>query len=233
MDAERHSARPYQGTDNLEVMAAARNYNAFLVGLVLEHRHGARQVVDFGAGIGSFAGMVRAHGLDVLCVEPDSRQRALIRAGGHAAIADVDSLPDGTIDYIYSLNVLEHIADDSAALDLLARKLAPGGRVLIYVPAFPLLFSAMDRKVGHHRRYRRAQLVAGVERAGLTVIRSRYADSLGFLATLLYKVLGSGSGDLDRDSVVAFDRFVFPLSRLFDLALGRAIGKNVYVLAAK
>jgi hypothetical protein len=118
-------------------------------------------------------------------------------------------------------------------VDDLARKLSPGGRLFIYVPAFQALFSSMDRKVGHFRRYRRTQLVQLIERAGLTVVRAKYVDSLGFLATLLYKLLGSNTGDLNRRSIVVFDRIVFPISRLFDLLLGRMLGKNLYVVATK
>jgi SAM-dependent methyltransferase len=233
MDANAHDAGPYQGTDNLEVMAEARNYNAFLVDLVLAHRQGASRAVDFGAGVGTFAALVRERGLDVLCVEPDSQQCAAIANRGMTAITGLDALPDGSVDYVYSLNVLEHIADDAAALHLLARKLAPGGLLLLYVPAFQVLYSAMDRKVGHHRRYRRAPLVAAIERVGLRVARSRYADALGFFATLAYKAVGSRSGSLDPRSVAAFDRFVFPASRVVDVALDRVLGKNVYVVATK
>jgi SAM-dependent methyltransferase len=233
MDANAHDAGPYQGTDNLEVMAEARNYNAFLVDLVLAHRQGASRAVDFGAGVGTLAALVRDRGLDVLCVEPDPRQRVAIADRGMTALADLDALPDGSVDYVYSLNVLEHIVDDAAALRLLARKLAPGGRLLLYVPAFQVLYSAMDRKVGHHRRYRRAPLVAAIDAVGLRVSRSRYADALGFLATLAYKVVGSRSGSLDPRSVAAFDRFVFPASRLVDVALDRVLGKNVYVVATR
>ena len=233
MGASAHDPSTYEGTAHLEVMAEARNYNAFLVDLVLEQRQGATRAVDFGAGIGTFAALVRDRGLDVLCVERDPRQRTAIANRGMTAVADLDAVPDGSVEYVYSLNVLEHIADDAAALRLLARKLAPGGRLLLYVPAFRLLYSAMDRKVGHHRRYRRTPLVAMIERAGLRVSRSRYADSLGFLAALAYRALGSRSGDLDPRSIAAFDRFVFPASRAVDRVLDRVLGKNVYVVAVK
>jgi SAM-dependent methyltransferase len=224
---------PYEGTDNLEVMAEARNYNAFLVDLVLAHRGDARTAIDFGAGIGTFARMVCDRGVDVLCIEPDAAQCALLRRLGLAAESDLGALPDATQRYIYSLNVLEHIEDDSRALRQIAQKLAPGGRLLVYVPAFDLLFSSMDRKVGHHRRYRRAQLVALVQQTGLEVIAARYVDFFGFLATLVYKMLGSGKGDIDRRSVIAFDRFLFPLSRCCDRVLGGFVGKNLYVVARK
>jgi len=225
--------KPYEGTDNLEVMAEARNYNAFLLDLVLAHRGDAQTAVDFGAGIGTFARMVRDRGLDVLCIEPDVAQCALLRRVGLTAENDLDILPDATLRYVYSLNVLEHIEDDARALRQIAQKLAPGGRLLVYVPAFDVLFSSMDRKVGHHRRYRRAQLVALVEQAGLDVIAARYVDFCGFLATLAYKALGSAKGDIDRRSVAAFDRFLFPLSRCCDRVLDGFVGKNVYVVARK
>ena len=138
-------------------MTEAKNYNAFLVELVLKNRgkSGSMEAVDFGAGIGTFARMLHERGVNVLCVEPDSAQCAAIRAQGLLATTDLGSLPDDSVEYLYSLNVLEHIEDDDGALRLIARKIAPGGRVLLYVPAFELLFTSMDRKVGHHRRYRR------------------------------------------------------------------------------
>jgi SAM-dependent methyltransferase len=225
--------KTYEGTDNLEVMAEARNYNAFLADLVVAHRGDARIAVDFGAGIGTFARMVRERGMDVLCIEPDAAQCALLARLGLGAERDLDALPDATQRYVYSLNVLEHIEDDARALRQIAQKLAPGGRLLVYVPAFAVLFSSMDRKVGHHRRYRRGELVALVRQAGLEVIAARYVDCFGFLATLVYKALGSGKGDIDRRSLIAFDRFLFPLSRGCDRVLGGFVGKNVYVVARK
>jgi hypothetical protein len=57
---------------------------------------------------------------------------------------------------------------------------------------------------------RRRELVALVRGSGLEVTAARYADSLGYLATLAYKAVGSGKGELDRRSLVAFDRLLFP-----------------------
>ena len=225
---------PYQGTDNLEIMVDARNYNRFLVDLVARHAGGkSHQAVDFGAGIGTIAAMLRERGLSVICVETDAAQRRTLSERGFVAVAGLANLGDGTLPYAYSLNVLEHIQDDRAVVGDLARKLSPGGRLFVYVPAFSLLYSSMDRKVGHFRRYRRAGLVKLMEEAGLNVTRARYVDSLGFLATLAYKALGSNTGDLNRQSIIIFDRFIFPMNRVFDWILGRLIGKNLYVVAIK
>jgi hypothetical protein len=96
-----------------------------------------------------------------------------------------------------------------------------------------VLFTAMDRKVGHLRRYRRAPLTALVRDAGLTVDEARYADSLGFFATLAYRALGRADGSIDRRALRAYDRLIFPLSRACDRLLSPWVGKNLMVVASK
>ena len=70
-------------------------------------------------------------------------------------------------------------------------------------------------------------------RAGLRVTRSRYADSIGFAATLVYKLTDQGQGDINPRMLKLYDRAVFPLSALLDAALGRLLGKNAYAVAVK
>lgn len=222
----------YTGRENLESMKDAKNYNAFLLKLLHDHTdRGA--VLDFGAGVGTFAAPLAHLGRRVLCVEPDPAQRRMLAQAGLAAVASLDAVPDESVDSIYTLNVLEHIEDDDTVLRELHRRLRPGGRLLIYVPAFQVLFTAMDRRVGHFRRYRSAALQAQVRAAGFAVERGRYVDSLGFFVTLLYKWVGSRSGVVDARSVRLYDRFVFPLSKIFDSLLSGALGKNIFVVARK
>jgi SAM-dependent methyltransferase len=227
------AATPYSGTDVLEVLTEARNYNAYLLEQVLAGAAGARRVLDFGAGIGTFAREVRSHGHDVTCVELDAGQRARLVEQGLPAHADLSGVPDASFDYVYTLNVLEHIPDHAAAARELHRVLRPGGRLYAYVPAFQLLYSSFDRKVGHVRRYRRPELVSVLQGAGFTVERARYADSLGFLAALAFRAVAPDTGEVDRRAVVTFDRFVFPLSRRLDAVLGAVAGKNLAVLARR
>jgi len=113
------------------------------------------------------------------------------------------------------------------------RKLKPGGKVFVYVPAFQLLYTSMDRKVGHVRRYTRGELTRKLERAGLRVTQSRYADSIGFAATLAYKLTDKGQGDINPRMLTLYDRAVFPVSALFDNVLGWLLGKNTYAVAVK
>src|SRR5437016_5447341 len=61
----------------------------------------------------------------------------------------------------------------------------PGGRLILWVPAFQLLYSDFDRKIGHHRRYRKGELRAQLTRAGYEVAEIRYVNSVGALAWLV------------------------------------------------
>ena len=223
----------YTGVANLEAMEAAVNYNEFLCGLAEAFVLPGTKVLDFGAGTGWLAARIAARGCDIVCVEPDERLRVIVLAKNLATVPSITAVPSSSVDFVYSFNVLEHIADDAEALGELHRVLVPGGKLLLYVPAFMLLFSAMDRLVGHYRRYNRAALTQAAARAGFIVEDSRYADSLGFAASMALKLAGSQSGVLNARAVRLYDRWVFPLSRLLDRAMSPVLGKNLILKARR
>ncbi len=221
----------YTGTGTLEVMEGAVRYNLFLENLLADFAGRAPALLDFGAGVGTFAKRMRARGLKVDCVEPDTAQSASLQASGFSVHAGLEQIPDAAYARIYSLNVLEHIEHDVEALKQLRRILQPGGKLLIYVPAFQLLYTSFDAEIGHFRRYTRAGLVVKLRAAGFTVESAEYVDSLGFFAWLLLKFLPRKSGGLNPNAVAFYDRVGFPLSRLCDTALKKLLGKNVMAVA--
>lgn len=225
----------YSGIDNLEVMVEARRYTDFLRHLIASAggENARQKVADFGAGTGLFASLWSQRAAQLTCIEPDAELRRRLAARGLVAVDGSAAIADATQDFIYTLNVLEHIADDRAAARELYRMLKPGGRLLVYVPAFPVLYSAMDRKVGHLRRYRREALVKLLREAGFSVDDSAYADSLGFFASLLYRFVGSADGGINMSALILYDRVIFPVSRLLDRLCRKLFGKNVYAVAVK
>ena len=223
----------YSGRDNLEVMQEAKNYNKFLLDLIFSSAKNDDVLVDFGAGSGTFSFPLTLAGYRVICVENDPVLFAKLAEHGMTVFNDLEQVADESIDCIYSLNVLEHIEKDDAILSLWYRKLRPGGNVLVYVPAFEILFSEMDRKVGHFRRYNKIELCHKLRNAGFKIIKSRYADSFGFFATIVYKLLNRGDGSVDLNILKFYDRWVFPFSRFFDVVIYGLFGKNVYAMATK
>lgn len=223
----------YSGIDNLEIMRDARNYNAFLISQVSHASRGARSALDFGAGLGAFALPLRASGQAVDTVETDPDLKSELRGHGFTVFSNTKDLPNDKYDFIYSLNVLEHIEDDRAVIDEFYRLLAPGGCIYIYLPAFNMLWSSMDEKVGHFRRYGRRDLEEKIKSSGFKIEKCIYADFMGFLATIAFKVIGNKRGDLNRKSIRIFDRFIFPFNMILDPIFGRVMGKNIHVVARK
>lgn len=232
-DRPESAAFAYTGVDNLETMAAAVNYNAFLAALVAAELTPGDDILDFGAGIGTFALQFAAAGHRVVCVEPDPNLRATLSTAGLRCHASVNAIAPNSLDVVYAIDVLEHIEDDLGAVGQLPDRLKPRGKLLVYVPAFNCLYSSMDRKVGHVRRYRRAGLAAVLTKADLQIERIAYRDSLGFLASLAFKFVGRGDGTINERALVAYDRWAFPLSRRLDRVTGRWFGKNLWAIARR
>lgn len=223
----------YTGVDNLEVMQEAVNYNRYLLDTVRKYAPLGARVLDFGAGGGQFAGPLKAQGMDLTALEPDQLLQQRLRAQGLRVAGSTDELADGSFDYIYTLNVLEHIDDDTAALRSLHAKLTDRGRLLIYVPAFQVLYTSMDAKVGHVRRYTRQTLTSRVAAAGFRIERVAYADSIGFFATLAFKAIGNNDGTVSIGALKLYDRVIFPISRALDLVAQRWFGKNLLLIGTK
>ena len=223
----------YTGADVLETLDRATNYNSLLLALILDNSGNCSRMLDFGAGIGTFAKLLRNKGIDVVCVEPDALLANRLVRDGFLTSNGLNEIPDGSFDFIFTLNVLEHIEDEQTSFCGLATKLARGGRLLIYVPAFQCLWTSLDEKLKHYRRYRRRELERLARCAGLTIWKTRYADALGFFAVLGFRLFGNRNGHISAEAVNFYDRYIVPLSRSLDFVFSRLFGKNVYLIASK
>jgi hypothetical protein len=158
-------------------------------------RHGkTRSVADIGAGAGVFF----KHYLDAFpgaryrFIEPiPVLRRHLASQPGCEAIED----ENGPLDQeaVVLLDVLEHVADDRAFLSALEARLRPGTLLLMTCPAFKLLWSDWDKKLGHQRRYTLRGFRSVVSAAGFEVLESRYLFHL-FLLPALWRRLFPGEG---------------------------------------
>ncbi len=100
---------------------------------------------------------------------------ATLRARGASVMLGlVSSLPftDGAFDLVCTLDIVEHVDDDDAALAEIARVAAPGAVLLLSAPLHPSRWTAFDDFVGHRRRYEPQQLLAKLAHHGLSVERS-------------------------------------------------------------
>lgn len=191
-------------------------------------------LLEFGAGTGALAEIWRDHHkTSPICFEIDPGLATMLRSKGFECVDSLDTV-EQKVDFVYTSNVLEHIEDDVSALQSIKKIIKPGGRLAIYVPALPILFSDLDRKVGHFRRYRRKELISKVGGAGFKVEQCFYSDSLGVIASLALIVLGfrNKSGLGSKKSMVFYDRIIYPVSKTLDRYIFRNIvGKNLFLFA--
>ena len=100
---------------------------------------------------------------------------AMLRARGASVMLGlVSSLPfaAATFDLVCTLDIVEHVDNDDAALSEIARVAAPGAVLLLSAPLHPSRWTPFDDFVGHRRRYEPQDLLAKLARHGLSVERS-------------------------------------------------------------
>ena len=219
----------YSGRRILEAMHQAVRYtNSICAEVEKAWPPGAKNVLEFGAGDGAFLSRFHAAGRDVDCVEIDPNLRLGLGGHGCRVFGNIREVESATYDYIYSVNVLEHIPDLVAEIAELKRVLRPGGVLFVFVPAFEMLWTSLDSEVGHVTRFTRGSLRSALRRGGFQVSRSSYFDSLGFPAALAVRLLEKlNMFSYGGGTVRFYDRYLFPISRLLDAVLSPVLGKNL------
>jgi len=217
----------------LELLTGAANYNAYLAKTVRQYARTDQSTLDFGAGIGTFAIPLHEAGYDITALEPSDQQRRLLVDRGLATAAMLADLRDQRFDYIYTLNVLEHIDADQLVLAELFERLRSNGILLVYVPAFRALWTRLDDEAGHLRRYKRGELAFKLRNSGFVVENIAYVDCIGFLVALVARLIGGRSGNLSRATISIYDTLLFPLSRRLDPIFSRFFGKNLLAVCRK
>jgi 2-polyprenyl-3-methyl-5-hydroxy-6-metoxy-1,4-benzoquinol methylase len=216
-----------------------RRYNQDLVSLFSRSLNKItleKTVVEFGAGIGTLAQIwYQKNHQKPICIEIDPKQQNIIKGRGFSCVSTLDELTS-PVAGIYTSNVLEHIEDDQAILQALFAHLEIEGILVVYVPAFMCLYSPLDQSIGHYRRYGKNELENKLKKAGFTIVRSHYADSIGWLAWFITRwTYRPNMSEASRaKQLLLYDRFIRPFSHFIDrLGFKYLFGKNIFVVAKK
>jgi SAM-dependent methyltransferase len=198
------------------------------------------RVLDVGSADGPSVGWMRG---EYQHVTVDVLPAGLTAGEGVCASAVALPFKDGSFDVVCAFDVLEHCEPEAVAMRELTRVLAPGGRLLMSVPAYQWAWTDHDVRAGHYRRYTRRRLLAAVTAAGLRPRRATYAFSAVFPFFIAERVMrriqmrrGAPPQRLTRVPA-GLDRLLMGLSNLDArfLRWGRNLpfGSSVLVAAVK
>ncbi len=79
---------------------------------------------------------------------------------------------------VLAADMLEHIENDRQVLREAFRVIAPGGALVVTVPAMPSLWGPHDETLGHKRRYTRGELIQKARNAGFETAYCTYTMAL-------------------------------------------------------
>src|SRR5260370_4052812 len=170
----------------LERIATACRYNRWMFDRLRPWV--GRRVLEIGAGIGNMSAFLVDRERVVLTdSEPYSlgRLRERFAARPQVTVAELrlpavaPRLGTERFDTIICLHVLEHIADDAAALGALPELLEPGGRLVLLVPSLAALYGTLDQALGHFRRYAPDELCRKLAAAGFRLRPLEYFNLAG------------------------------------------------------
>lgn len=226
----------YSGTE-LEAMAYAPNYYRAIQGWFQPYL--GERVVEVGAGVGTFAELLRdTDGVrDLTLIEPAENNFPVLRSrferdsrvsAVQGFLEDVAS--DLSADSLVLVNVLEHVEDDARFLAAARRVLDPHGHLLIFVPAMPILYGALDDAFDHYRRYRKSQLGDVIRAAGFEPKVLRYVNLPGALSWFVVgRVLRRRT--LSPRDVRLYDRWVVPTMLRFERLITPPFGQSLLAIA--
>lgn len=141
-------------------------------------------ILEVGCGTGHNLAMLGQFGtVDALELDPEARalaEKRLAKPVFAVPLPEMHGVPERHYDLVAALDVIEHLEDDRGAIESIARRLKPGGKFLMTVPAHQWMWSAHDVANHHQRRYSHAALRHLFDGTALSLEKSGYFNSLLF-----------------------------------------------------
>lgn len=222
------------GTETLDVMQKATNYNLWLFNnFFKEYLNG--NILEIGSGVGTFTEFAKECGK---LTASDINNDYLKLIGKKIKNIQVNKLDiekfklDHKFDSIFSLNVYEHINNDKKALKNTYEMLNKDGKFIILVPAHQILFNKMDQGLGHFRRYNKKMLLKRLNSAGFEIVNIKYANMIGAMGWFLAGVI-MNKKQVPGYQVGIFSKFIAPIGMFIEKFIDPPFGLSIIAVSYK
>jgi len=232
------------GFETLEIFSRTSAINQWLYDKIKKFASG--EILEIGSGIGNISAHLLRDQINVSLsdLRPEYCQLLQRKFGKDLHLQQVYELDLSVIDFktkyfdmlekfdtVFALNVIEHIENDSLAVQNAKSLLRRNGKLVILVPAGQSLFNSLDRELGHYKRYSKTGLKNLIRAAGFDISYCRYFNAAGILGWWL-------SGSVFRDNAITssklnlFNQWV-PLFRILDWFITPFTGVSVISVGIK
>lgn len=228
---------------NLITTSKADKFTDWMYSEIKPYLKGA--ILEIGSGFGTYSKKVADDFKSNKKVFSDVSPQYLdklkedFRSGSNIMVTHLDlnkknnaNINENSFDSIFSLNVLEHIENDIAALNYIYDLLKPKGTLIILVPAHKFLFNCIDKYTGHYRRYSKKELLEKISKTQFTIKKTFYFNFLSILGWYVH-------GNLCKKNIINehafgfFNRLVPVLQFIEKYILFKKIGISLIAVLEK
>ncbi|HKK38502.1 MAG TPA: methyltransferase [Cryomorphaceae bacterium] len=233
-----------EGEDTLKSVGEAKLFNKWMFSEVEPFNQG--KIFEIGSGVGNISEFFLDGGYDITLSDIRENYCGYLedkfsKYSNLSAIVKMDAeRPDfdeaykehiGKYDSVFSLNVVEHIADDQLAVVNATKLLKRGGQLTILVPAYQTLFNSIDKGLDHYRRYTKKSLTSLLRGADLQIEHKQYFNFMGipgwFAAGMVTRQRTVGGGQMKLYNLGV------PVFKVLDKMLMKRVGLSVIAVGKK
>ena len=226
------------GESTLKSISGADKFNRWMYDQMKPFMQG--KILEIGSGIGNISSfLIKDHENVVLSDIRKNYVKKLQQQYSGVEVIQIDLVGPQfdkkyknlfeTFDFIFALNVVEHIENDKIALVNIYKLLKKGGYVFILVPAYQSLFNNFDIALEHYRRYTKESLFKLFHH--FEPVRSYYFNFIGIFG---WFVVGKLFGKkIIPESNMKIYNLLIPIFKVIDKILLNQIGLSVIQAAKK
>jgi 2-polyprenyl-3-methyl-5-hydroxy-6-metoxy-1,4-benzoquinol methylase len=243
MSKSRFPKSDSKGFATLNAIAVADKFNKWMYETIKPFCSG--QILEIGSGTGNISQFFLKDGLPVTLSDISSQYCQILTekfaAPYHPEVVQLDiAHPDfanqyasylGKFDTVVALNVIEHISDDTWALENCRKLLKSGGTFIILVPAFQALYNRFDVELQHYRRYNKQTLKNFLKKGDFSITHIQYFNMMGISGWYLYGTVLKRrliSGNL----MSSYNKLV-PFFKILDKVSFNSLGLSVIAVGKK
>lgn len=229
----------FEGEETLKSISKADKFNYWMYSQIKPYSKG--KILEIGSGIGNISKFFIKDNSDITLSDLRDQYLNFLKDSypktPQCKIDIVDKDFDSkykqhfnSYDLVYALNVVEHVKEDSQALENLNKLLTPTGKLFILVPAYQGLFNSFDIALEHFKRYTKTSLKK-IFPNSMEIKKSWYFNFMGIFGWFLVGSILKKK--IIPESNMKLYNTLTPLFKLIDILVLRKIGLSVIAVAEK